>query len=106
MSATPCRQRRHGVVHTLFLCKAQEKIMANPVDGSKNEADSFVKVDTRRAQYMIAPRAVGGFQPLSADLIAQQFMKSSDITFVKTLHPPRSLGVFAELGVLSGGSPG
>jgi subtilisin family serine protease len=47
---------------------------------------------------MIAPRVVPGFQPLSADFIAQSLMQSPEITFVKTISPPRLFGALSADG--------
>ena len=67
----------------------------NPGEGSTAEHDvpEAVPIGARRAQYMIAPRTVPGFQPLSADFVAQSLRQNPEITFVKTIQPPRVLGV-------------
>jgi subtilisin len=50
-------------------------------------------LEARRAQFMIASRQNPGLQPLSADLIAQQVRDLPDVEYIKTVDPPRLLGL-------------
>lgn len=63
-------------------------------------------IAARRPQYMLSPRpALPGLQPLSADLLSEQLKNSPDITFVKSIAPPRVFGVQStSMGV--GAAPG
>src|SRR5687767_9911332 len=61
---------------------------------SAGPPDGVNKLGPRRAQYMISPRpAPPGFEPLSADFVAEQLKNSPDITFVKSLAPPKVFGL-------------
>ena len=71
---------------------AKPKERAAPASSGAPES---VAVGRRRAQYMIAPRMVGGFQPLSADTISQHMMNNPNVTYVKTMHPPSRLGLLS-----------
>ncbi|MBI5129650.1 MAG: S8 family serine peptidase [Rhodopseudomonas palustris] len=50
-------------------------------------------IGPRPAQYMLAPRQQAGFQTLSANELVEQLSNNPGIEVVKTLHPPRLLGV-------------
>ncbi len=54
---------------------------------------SVKTVGSRRSQFMIAPHQVPGLHPLSADIITQQLSISPDIEIVRTVNPPRLLGL-------------
>ncbi|MES2522094.1 MAG: S8 family serine peptidase [Gemmatimonadota bacterium] len=82
-----------------------EKKARDPLDPAAPAAESVTpasagppegvnKLGPRRAQYMISPRpAPPGFEPLSADFVAEQLKNSPDITFVKSLAPPKVFGL-------------
>ena len=53
-------------------------------------------VGTRRSQFMISPRQVPGLKLLSTDTITQQLVNSPDIEIVRTVDPPRLLGLQSE----------
>jgi subtilisin family serine protease len=63
-----------------------------PGEGVKAEG-STATVGARPPQFMIAPRNAPGLQPLSADVLVQQLKDSPDISIVKTIEPPRLLGL-------------
>jgi subtilisin family serine protease len=63
------------------------------VGDDKRTGDKRVELETRRPQFMISPRQAPGLQPLSADFVAQQLKDNPEITVVKTIEPPRLLGL-------------